>query len=371
MVDSQNKSRDATRRERTPQAFQRFRTGGTPDRVLIKKKKAMLVCVLVLFSVHDVAMIDVRHGKILEYFSMAKSQEKMVVSMEVLKTVGNPVSRSKHCALSMKQNLSNSVVCELKLKNELKESIEENFSVFMSQVEHEAQKREIPSISWINARQIMNLRHGYKTVNEPLAVRCTRHEFVSKQTMFVMTLYMSASLYLKEAKTTAKMCVKSDTLPSLMQMMKLFKLHHAYLKSILSFTYVPMQSKMLMDRTIRQQSQTIRASQISPNTRKNCENTTNLACMVEFNSNDKKVVQELVLFLIIRKAPKQAKMESKTCLQKLMQRNSTLHTATSELKIATSLQGERYTAALLSLRQDDHHASSRSTKQTAAQKSMS
>jgi hypothetical protein len=318
-----------------------------------------------------VAMIDVRHGKILEYFSMAKSQEKMVVSMEVLKTVGNPVSRSKHCALSMKQNLSNSVVCELKLKNELKESIEENFSVFMSQVEHEAQKREIPSISWINARQIMNLRHGYKTLNEPLAVKCTRHEFVSKQTMFVMTVYMSASLYLKEAKTTAKMCVKSDTLPSLMQMMKLFKLHHAYLKSILSFTYDPMQSKMLTDRTIGEQSQTIRASQISPNTRKNCENTTNLACMVEFNSTDKKVVQELVLFLIIRKAPKQAKMESKTCLQKLMQRNSTLHTATSELKIATSLQGERYTAALLSLRQDDHHASSRSTKQTAAQKSMS
>lgn len=276
-------------------------------------------------------MIDVRHGKILEYFSMGKSQEKMVVSMEVLKTVGNPVSRSKHCALSMKQNLSNSVVCELKLKNELKESIEENFSVFMSQVEHEAQKREIPSISWINARQIMNLRHGYKTLNEPLAVRCTRHEFVSKQTMFVMTLYMSASLYLKEAKTTAKMCVKSDTLPSLMQMMKLFKLHHAYLKSILSFTCDPMQSKMLTDRTIGEQSQTIRASQISPNTRKNCENTTNLACMVEFNSNDKKVVQELVLFLIIRKAPKQAKMESKTCLQKLMQRNSTLHTATSEL----------------------------------------
>jgi hypothetical protein len=77
------------------------------------------------------------------------------------------------------------------------------------------------------------------------------------------------------------------------------------------------------------------------------------------------------LFLIIRKAPKQAKMESKTCLQKLMQRNSTLHIATSELKIATSLQGERYTAALLSPRQDDHHASSRSTKQTAAQKSMS
>jgi hypothetical protein len=85
---------------------------------------------------------------------------------------------------------------------------------------------------------------------------------------------MSASLYLKEAKTTAKMCVKSDTLRSLMQMMKLFKLHHAYLKSILSFTCDPMQSKMLTDRTIGEQSQTIRASQISPNTRKNCENTT-------------------------------------------------------------------------------------------------
>jgi hypothetical protein len=39
-------------------------------------------------------MIDVRHGKILEYFSMTKSQEKKVVSMKVLKTVGNPVSSS-------------------------------------------------------------------------------------------------------------------------------------------------------------------------------------------------------------------------------------------------------------------------------------
>ncbi len=80
----------------------------------------MLVCVLVLFSVHDVAMIDVRHGKILEYFSIAKSQEKMVVLMEVLKTVGNPASRSKHYALSIKQNLSNSVVCELKLETSSK-----------------------------------------------------------------------------------------------------------------------------------------------------------------------------------------------------------------------------------------------------------
>ncbi len=104
MVD-RNKSRDATRRERTPQAFQRSRTGGTPDRVPLKKKKAMLVCLLVLFSVHDVAMIDVRHEKILEYFSIAKSQEKMVVLMEVLKTVGNPASRSKHYALGMKQSL--------------------------------------------------------------------------------------------------------------------------------------------------------------------------------------------------------------------------------------------------------------------------
>jgi hypothetical protein len=222
----------------------------------------------VLFSVHDVAMIDVRHGKILEYFSMAKSQEKMVALMKVLKTVGNPVSRSKDCALSMKQNLSNSVVCELKLENELKGSIEENFSVFMSQVEHEAQKREIPSISWIDAKQIMNLRHGYKTLNEPLAFGCTRHEFVCKKTMFVMTVNMSA-WYLKEAKTTVKMCVKSDTLLSLMQMMKLFKLHHECLKSIPSFTYDPMHSKMLTDRTIGEQSQSIRSSQIPSNTRKN------------------------------------------------------------------------------------------------------
>jgi hypothetical protein len=53
--------------------------GGTPDRDPSRKKKEMLVCVLVLFSVHDVAMINVRRGKILEYFSIAKSQEKMVV----------------------------------------------------------------------------------------------------------------------------------------------------------------------------------------------------------------------------------------------------------------------------------------------------
>ncbi len=125
---------------------------------------------------------------------------------------------------------------------------------------------------------------------------------------------------------------------------------------------------MLTDRTIGEQSQTIRASQISPNTRKNWKNSTNLVCRLEFNSIDKKVVQELVLPLIIRKAPKQAKMESKACLQKLMQRNSTLHTATSELEIATSLHGERYTAALTSIRQDDHHASLRSAKETAAQK---
>jgi hypothetical protein len=157
----------------------------------------------------------------------------------------------------MKQNLSNSVVCELKLENELKGSIEENFSVFMSQVEHDAQKREIPSISWINATQIMNLRHGYKTLNEPLAVTCTRHEFVSKQNDVCNDCVHVCIL---KAKTTAKMCVKSDTLPSLMQMMKLFKLHHAYLKSILSFTYDPMQSKMLTDGTIVEQSQTIRAS---------------------------------------------------------------------------------------------------------------
>jgi hypothetical protein len=91
-------------------------------------------------------------------------------------------------------------------------------------------------------------------------------------------------------------------------------------------------SKMLTDRTIGEHSQTIRASQISPNTRKHSEHATNLVCMVEFNSNGKKIVQELVLPLIIRKAPKQAKMESKACLQKLMQRKSTLHTATSELK---------------------------------------
>ncbi len=134
------------------------------------------------------------------------------------------------------------------------------------------------------------------------------------------------------------------------------------------YSELHLRSDAIKNASIGEQSQTIRASQISPNTRKNCENATNLVCMVEFNPNDKKVVQELVLLLIIRKAPKQAKMESKTCLQKLMQRNSTLHTATSELKIATSLHGERYTAALSSLRQDNHHASSRNTKQTAAQK---
>ncbi len=113
----------------------------------------------------------------------------------------------------------------------------------MSQIEHEAQERKIPLLSWMNAKQIMNLRHRYKTLNEPLAFGCTRHAFVSKQTMFVMTVYTSATWCPKEAKTTAKMCVKSDTLLSLMQMMKLFKLHHAYLNPISSFTYDPMQSK--------------------------------------------------------------------------------------------------------------------------------
>jgi hypothetical protein len=65
--------------------------------------------------------------------------------------------------------------------------------------------------------------------------------------------------------------------------------------------------------------------------------------MVEFNSSDKKVVQELVLPFIIRKAPKQAK----ACLQNLTQGNSTLHTATRKLKNATSLHGKG--AQLLSL----------------------
>jgi len=78
----------------------------------------------------------------------------MVVLMEVLKTVENPVSRSIHHALSMKRSLSNSAVCEMKLENELEGSTEENFSVFMSQVEHGAHKRKVPSLSWMNAKQI-------------------------------------------------------------------------------------------------------------------------------------------------------------------------------------------------------------------------
>jgi hypothetical protein len=57
-------------------------------------------------------------GKILNIFLLQNLKKKMVVLMEVLKTVGNPVSRSKYCALSMKQNLSNSGVCELKLKKQ-------------------------------------------------------------------------------------------------------------------------------------------------------------------------------------------------------------------------------------------------------------
>jgi len=64
---------------------------------------------------------------------------------------------------------------------------------------------------------------------------------------------------LKEAKTTANMCVKSDTLLLLKKIMKSFKLHHAYLKSIPSFDYDPMQSKMLTERTIGEHFQTIRA----------------------------------------------------------------------------------------------------------------
>ncbi len=115
-----------------------------------QEKKTMLVSVLVLFSLHDVATIDVHHGKILEYFSIAKSQEKIAVLMVVSKIVENPVSRSTHHALSMKQNLANIMVCELKLENDLEGFTEENFGAFTPQLEHEA---HVPLLAWMNAKQ--------------------------------------------------------------------------------------------------------------------------------------------------------------------------------------------------------------------------